>query len=237
MPRIQMPRTLFLFDIDGTLVRRAGPHHRLALVDAVRRVTGIDARIDHVPVQGMLDPVIIATMLRDAGASASLIRRAMPAIVDQAQNIYLRTCPRDLKAKTTPGARATLARLRRKGIPTGLVTGNLSRIAWRKVESAGLHHYLSFGAFAEAAPDRAGLARLAMNHARRRGWLQPDTRVWLVGDHESDIAAARANSIGSIAVATGLSSSSDLANQRPDLLLDSLEAMPWDQVLGPMLSR
>ena len=32
---------LFLFDIDGTLVRRAGPHHRQALVDAVREVTGV----------------------------------------------------------------------------------------------------------------------------------------------------------------------------------------------------
>jgi len=33
---------LVLFDIDGTLVRRAGPHHRQALVDAVHRVTGGD---------------------------------------------------------------------------------------------------------------------------------------------------------------------------------------------------
>ncbi len=33
-------RSLVLFDIDGTLVRRAGAHHREALVQGVRRVTG-----------------------------------------------------------------------------------------------------------------------------------------------------------------------------------------------------
>src|ERR1022692_2788549 len=43
-----MPPTpaLVLFDIDGTLVRRAGPHHRQALVDAVRRVTGLETSTD-----------------------------------------------------------------------------------------------------------------------------------------------------------------------------------------------
>jgi phosphoglycolate phosphatase-like HAD superfamily hydrolase len=223
-------KLLFLFDIDGTLTRRAGPHHRDALVIAARRVTGIDVRIDHVPVQGMLDPVILATMLRDAGAPASLIRRAMPAIIATAQAIYLDTCPRDLRSKVCPGARALLAKLRRKNIPAGLVTGNLSRIAWRKMRSAGLADYLQFGAFAESAATRAGLARLAMNHARRRGWLEPKTKVWLVGDHENDIAAAKANGIGVVSVATGLSPREDLAREHPDILIDDLRALPWDQI-------
>jgi phosphoglycolate phosphatase len=56
-----MPPTpaLVLFDIDGTLVRRAGPHHRQALVDAVRRVTGLETSTDGIPVHGMLDPDIL----------------------------------------------------------------------------------------------------------------------------------------------------------------------------------
>jgi beta-phosphoglucomutase-like phosphatase (HAD superfamily) len=38
-------RALVLFDIDGTLVRRAGPHHREALVEAVRAPTGWTPRL------------------------------------------------------------------------------------------------------------------------------------------------------------------------------------------------
>jgi phosphoglycolate phosphatase-like HAD superfamily hydrolase len=221
---------LFLFDIDGTLVRRAGPHHREALVEAVRRVTGFETDIGRVPVQGMLDPVIIETMLRTAGAPEALIGRSMPAMLREAQRIYEQTCPRDLKSKVCPAARPTLARLKRRGIPAGLVTGNLSRIAWRKMRSAGLAQYLRFGAFSESAADRAGLVRLALNQARRRGWLRRETRVWLVGDHENDILAARANSVGSIAVATGLSGRAELAAHAPDVLLDDLRSFPWDRV-------
>jgi beta-phosphoglucomutase-like phosphatase (HAD superfamily) len=50
------PNALVLFDIDGTLVRRAGPHHRIALVEAIRRVTRLETTTEGVPVAGMLDP-------------------------------------------------------------------------------------------------------------------------------------------------------------------------------------
>jgi phosphoglycolate phosphatase len=46
---------LVLFDIDGTLLRGAGPHHKLALVEGVRRVTGHQGSLDHVRTHGMLD--------------------------------------------------------------------------------------------------------------------------------------------------------------------------------------
>ena len=67
-----MPGPLVLFDIDGTLLRRAGPHHREALVAAVRRATGIETTTEGVPVQGMLDRDIVAAMLESAGASQQI---------------------------------------------------------------------------------------------------------------------------------------------------------------------
>ena len=71
-------RALVLFDIDGTLVRRAGPHHREALVEAVRKVTGLDTTTENIPVHGMLDSDILARMMRDAGAPEELILRHLP---------------------------------------------------------------------------------------------------------------------------------------------------------------
>src|SRR6266700_1078406 len=84
---------LVLFDIDGTLIRRAGPHHREALVDAVRQVTGLRTTTDHIPVHGMLDPDILTRMMLDARATPAQIRLAMPAIVEAAQSLYEMTCP------------------------------------------------------------------------------------------------------------------------------------------------
>src|SRR5580658_3811906 len=91
--KIAMSRALVLFDIDGTLVRRAGPHHREALEKAIRQVTGIETTTDGIPVQGMLDRDIVRLMLREAGASEAFVRRHMAAIVARAQRIYARSCP------------------------------------------------------------------------------------------------------------------------------------------------
>ncbi len=111
-------RSLVLFDIDGTLLRRAGPHHREALVEAVRKSTGLETTTDNVPVQGMLDRDIVEEMLRNVGASAAFIRRHMPGVVKEAQRIYARNCP-DLRRRVCPGVRMLLYKLSRRGVTTG----------------------------------------------------------------------------------------------------------------------
>jgi phosphoglycolate phosphatase len=220
MPAEPAP-ALALFDIDGTLIRRAGPHHREALVEAVRRATGIETTTDGIPVYGMLDPDIIRLMLLQAGATQRAIRAAMPSIVQEAQSIYVRICPA-LERKTCPGVRRLLARIERSGIPMALVTGNLVDIGWKKMERAGLKRYFRFGAFAGMARDRPGLARIAICHARAEKWIRRGAPVSLIGDAPADILAARANGARSIAVATGLVARESLAAYDPDVLLDDL---------------
>jgi len=224
-------KALVLFDIDGTLLRRAGPHHREALIAAVRRATGLETTTDGVPVAGMLDRDIARAMLRAAGASETAIRRAMPHVVEQAQRIYARTCP-DLRAKVCPGARMLLYRLSRRGIPAGLVTGNLTRIGWKKMERAGLRDYFRFGAFAELAQDRAGLVRIALDHARKQSWIDASSPVALIGDHPNDIRAARAHGVRAVAVGTGLIGQEELAKHLPDLLVSDMRELTIERLLG-----
>ena len=212
---------LVLFDIDGTLVRRAGPHHREALVEGIRRVTGLESTTEGIPVQGMLDPDILTLMLRHAGASRQQIGEALPAIMHAAERHYLRVCPA-LHAKHCPGVEPLLRRLRRRGILLGLVTGNLTRIGWRKLERAGLRDYFRLGAFGEMAKTRAGLARLAIGEARRNGWIARGAPVSLIGDAPADILAARANGIRIISVKTGITPPDELRALNPDFLLPNL---------------
>lgn len=214
-------RALVLFDIDGTLVRRAGPHHREALVVAVRRITGIETTTEGIPVQGMLDPDILAAMMRRAGAASTTIRKAMPEVLRAAERYYLRVCPA-LHSKHCPGVEPVLQRLARRGVLLGLVTGNLTRIGWRKLERAGLRSYFPFGAFGEMAKTRAGLARIAIREARHRGWIDRRAPVSLIGDAPSDVIAARANGIRAIAVQTGITPVAELRAQKPDFLLTNL---------------
>ena len=214
-------RALVLFDIDGTLVRRAGPHHRESLVHAVRRVTGLETTTEGIPVQGMLDPDILRVMMRTAGARQAAVRAAMPELLRAAERHYQRVCP-PLHGKHCPAVVTVLERLRRRGILLALVTGNLTRIGWRKLERAGLREYFSFGAFGEMARTRDGLARLAIAEARRHSWIARDTPISLVGDAPQDILAARANGIRAISVKTGITPPAELEALRPDVLLATL---------------
>jgi phosphoglycolate phosphatase len=225
---------LALFDIDGTLIRRAGPHHRQALEEAIRRVVGVDTSTDGIPLFGMLDPDIIREMLRREGVSERKTRAALPEIAAAAGRIYVRTCP-PIERKTCPGVRRLLRGLERRGVALALVTGNLTRIGWWKLERAGLRRYFRFGAFGDMAPDRAALARIAVRHARRQGWIGKDAPVTLIGDAPADVLAARAGGIRSIAVATGLVSRERLESYAPDLALDDLRALRPEDLLEDVL--
>ena len=207
--------SVMLFDIDGTLVRRSGPYHRDALSVAVREVFGIETTTDGIPVHGMLDPDILCAMLARAGVEKAVARAAMNQLQLAAEEYYLQVCP-DLRHAACPGVRPLLQRLRRKRVPLALVTGNFTRIGWRKLERAGLSRYFQFGAFAEMAKTRAELAAIA---ARELGAQGP---VYLVGDAPSDIEAARANAFTSVSVHTGVSGREELAALEPDYLLRNL---------------
>jgi phosphoglycolate phosphatase-like HAD superfamily hydrolase len=153
----------------------------------------------------------------------------MPEIYVQAQRIYVRTCP-DIRRKTCPGVRSLLYRLTRRQATLALVTGNLTKIGWKKLECAGLKHYFAFGAFAEMATTRAGLAKIAIAQARKTGAIGKDSPIALVGDAPSDILAAKANGIRSISVATGISTRDELAVHAPDVLIDDLRQLSWEML-------
>ncbi|MDE3195784.1 MAG: HAD family hydrolase [Acidobacteriota bacterium] len=208
---------LILFDIDGTLVRRAGPHHRRALEEAVRQVTGVPATTDGIPLHGMLDPDIIRLMLDAAGIQGDL-----PGIMEAAENIYDATVPADLSDKTCPGVIELLTRLEASGAVLALVTGNLTRIGWRKLERAGVGRFFRFGAFGEEAETRGGLARIAIEKARRDYEVGRNAAVALVGDTANDVIAARENGIRSIAVRTGVTPAGELEACSPDHIYNDL---------------
>ncbi|HWR51716.1 MAG TPA: HAD family hydrolase [Bryobacteraceae bacterium] len=224
-------KALVLFDIDGTLIRRAGPQHKEAMMEAVFRVTGLKTSFDGIPLYGMLDPDIITGMMRNAGASRAAIRAAMPEIVRRAQSIYVRNSPDSIARRMCPGVKRLLDRLTREQVLIGLVTGNLTRIGWKKMERAGLREYFHFGAFGEMATTRGGLAKLAIRRARQEGWIARRARTSLIGDAPADVLAAKQSGAQAIAVATGVVPADQLLGCEPDLLLNDLRELKLEMVL------
>jgi phosphoglycolate phosphatase-like HAD superfamily hydrolase len=224
--------TLILFDIDGTLLRGAGSHHKDALIEAIRRVTGVTCSFEGIDTSGRLDRDLIRTLLASSFLSQRRIQRDMPRIILEAQLCYQQSCTIDLRPKVLPGVVKALNELQRRQIPLALVTGNLTAIAWHKLELAGLRDYFAFGAFAEQGRTRARLAQLAAWQAKRRGLVKPGCAVTLIGDHANDIAAAKANGFKAIAVATGIMPLEELRLHSPDLLLENLTQLPFDSLFA-----
>jgi len=216
---------LVLFDIDGTLMRGAGSHHKQALIEGIRRVTGVDTHLDGVPTSGTLDRDLITIMLRVAGYGERRIRASLRQIMSETQNCYVDRCQIDLSPFVCTGVREFISEVSERGAVLGLVTGNLSQIGWRKVELAGLRSYFSLGAFAEDGRTRARLARVARHRAVRARLVTKDCPVTLIGDHANDVEAAQTNGFQSVAVATGVMPLEELRTLRPDFLVRDLREL------------
>jgi phosphoglycolate phosphatase len=224
--------SLILFDIDGTLLRGAGPHHKNALIEGVRRATGLSTTFEGIDTAGQLDRDLIVALLRAGGMNEQEIQPVIAEILIECRRCYSTNCAADLSGFVCKGAREALVELRARGAVLALVTGNLSDIGWRKMELAGLRDFFSLGSFSEDGVTRAELARTAAFRAREQRLVSADCRVALIGDHANDIQAARANGFQAIAVASGVMSAAELAPFAPDILLDSLSELDCRAIMS-----
>ena len=216
---------LFLFDIDGTLLAGMPPAHRMALCDAARLVYGVSLEPVHLgKTAGLTDSVISRRMLVAAGVEQDTLAGGLPAFYEAAADAYERHVPDDLRPYRTPHAAESLAWLRAHDVRLGLVTGNIQRLAWRKLAAAGLDEYFSIGAFGDEAESRDDLPPLALIRAEQRFGVRfvPDA-VYVIGDTPADIACGAASRFRTVAVATGPEHSlDDLRACQPDFAFPDL---------------
>jgi phosphoglycolate phosphatase-like HAD superfamily hydrolase len=209
----------YLFDIDGTLLRDPDRIHMGSFVPSVLQVTGFEVSLDGVPVYGSTDTAILREACRQAGIPSQVLEPQVAAILDAMCQTVAKQ--RDqMRIVLMPGVRDALAHLARKGALLGVATGNLEAIGWIKIEKAGLREWFHFGGFSDHFPIRAELVANAVRKAREMAGA--GARVCVVGDTPRDIAAARANALPVIAVATGNYSFEALLEGRPEVCASSL---------------
>lgn len=215
-------KAVVLFDIDGTLMRGAGVHHKEALMEGIHRVTGRNTSFENIDTAGKLDRDLIESLLLALNCPKSDIASAIEEIISECQKAYCANCSLDLGGFVLKGARETLTTLQDAGAVLGLVTGNLSAIGWRKMELSGLRRFFSFGAFSEDGETRAQVARIAEQRARQVHGVPSRCPVSLIGDHRNDVEAAKANGFRAVAVASGVMSVAELSEFQPDILIETL---------------
>lgn len=126
---------------------------------------------------------------------------------------FARRCPGDLSDRVVPRMPELLSWLAgRDDVRLSLLTGNLEPIARLKLNRAGIGGFFARGqgAFGSDDEDRVALPAIARARAGRRTAPHPPERTWIIGDTPRDIACARADGCGCLAVTTGPHGPEDL---------------------------
>ena len=215
------PRIL-LFDIDGTLVSTGGAG-AVAWKRAFEDLYGIPADIGEFTDAGMTDP--------DVGAKtfeAVLHRKPTPRELAQIVQRRLEHLPEAVAEsegyRVLPGVPERLKQLSRAGHLLGIITGNGDGAAAIKLARGDLNRWFTFGAYASAGVDRAGIVRRAVERGEAMlGENVPNEYIYVIGDTPLDIQAAHAVDCTAIGVATGHYDREALLEAGADHVLDTLE--------------
>lgn len=211
-----------LFDIDGTLCRLGGAG-REALARGAARALHVPldaarAATAQMDFRGRIDPALIDELVRRLDREPGARDAAVAAA-------YLAELPATLAGATRellPGVREILAALEARGdVLVGLLTGNVRAGARLKLGCFDLGWLVDRpGGFGEDGRDRREVAEAGVAAAVAAG-AHPE-RVFVVGDTEHDVAAARHAGARAVGVCTGWTGRDILEASRPDLLLVDL---------------
>ena len=205
-------RPLLIFDIDGTLLEVRGVG-RQALNSAFHDLFGLEGALDALDFAGATDYEHFAHLCELHPDVVS------PADAPRFFFHYAKTLVvllSSARLAPLPGVTALLARLSRSGWPVTLGTGNTQTGAYAKLGAAGLAGYFPHGGF--SAPGRS---RRDIIVAARCGF-PPQYPAVVVGDTPRDIAAAHAEHLPVIGVATGRFSVPALVEAGADAVLADL---------------
>lgn len=210
---------LYLFDIDGTLLRahRAGGR---AFDEVFARHHGLVRASEGFKFGGRTDPSIF-----DEIFAAKLGRPPRDAERDAFIEAYVPLLRGYIAESGVTVFASVVDTLRwlaaRPEVVLGVATGNVRGGAEAKLAAAGLDGYFALGGYACDSPVRAELVAAGIARGRARGDID---EVVVIGDTPHDITAARACGAVALAVTTGSFSAEALADA--DVVFDGLGELP-----------
>ena len=211
---------IWLFDIDGTLIRTNGVGQR-SMEMAIESAFGIESDFDDVRFSGRTDYAITTDIFRMKDVSDT------PSNRQKFHDEYLKFLERNLKTCTgqvLPGVLDLLNILANQAnVRLGLLTGNIEQAAVFKLKHFELHHFFEFGGFGNHDRDRNDVAKRAYKAACES--LETEVsrnKVWVIGDTPADIQCGESIGANTIAVATGSFPADQMASYRPNHLVQNL---------------
>lgn len=219
----QLP-ALVLFDFDGTLMDclpdlAAGVDRMLADVGRlpagetkVSKWVGNGAAV--LVRRALLDRYDVMDVNSDTELDVELFERALALFLSHYGEVSGR------QSRLYPGVIACLDALDELDIPMGLVTNKPLPFTEHLLHQFELNSYFQLVLGGDCLPEKKPHP-LPLQHAMQIFSALP-SQTLMVGDSSNDILAAKAAGCPVVAVSYGFNHGKSVANQQPDLILDSL---------------
>lgn len=215
---------LILWDIDQTLIE-AGRLDRQIWATIASDLADT-RRVPIEVVQGSTISTILRAALMRHGVSAERADELLPMAL--AAEVTALSDAEKLRGtgRALPGAHASLAHLASfdRPIVQSILTGNQQDSARLKLHAFGLleHVDLAAGAYGSDAEERPALVPIARQRTSSRYGAGQESPTVLIGDSVRDVAAAHRNDAAVIAVCSGSTTASELAEAGADAVLPDL---------------
>jgi phosphoglycolate phosphatase-like HAD superfamily hydrolase len=226
MIKFSLMKTLLLFDIDGTLLLTGGAG-KVAFEEAFEEIFEVPNAWGNLDPHGRTDPAIF-----DEVAKRVLGRLLSPGefdlLMERYEEIFEERIQQSPQFRLMPGVIEILGHLSRDpNIFLALATGNFERAGRMKLKHGAVEHYFMTGGFGNDARERDNilLAAVAYSEELAREHFEKN-RIFVIGDTEYDIAAAKKAGVRSIAVLTNGRTWKDFEQDPPDHILNDLTDIP-----------
>ena len=184
---------------------------------------GKDIHDVHIPdFHGMTDLQIIKEIAENIGYPFENIKHKLVEIWHNLSNDFVKYCTKE-NIDLMPGAVDLIKILHGDNrVKLGLLTGNIKRNAYAKLDVFDLSDYFPIGSFGDDSFDRNELPVIAFRRANEyySGANFNNKNSLLTGDSPRDIECGRTNKIAVLAVSTGGSSKEELLQHNPDYIFD-----------------
>jgi phosphoglycolate phosphatase-like HAD superfamily hydrolase len=212
---------IILFDVDGTVINAGGAGMR-ALNRAISQMGGMDNVCNFLELQGSTDRVNFEN------AFYSAFKRK-PNKMEYARivKLYKKNLPYEIECSVKNGKYFKIKGIEkflkllsnRDDVLIGLATGNLEEGAYIKLGPSELKKYFLFGGFGENYHKREDILKSAVKNAQKilKKEIKPSD-VYVIGDTEKDIIAAKNLNYHSACVLDGFGDKKKIVRSGPELI-------------------
>ena len=219
-------KKLLLFDIDGTLLLTGGAG-KIAFEEAFEEIFEVPNSWGSLDPHGKTDPAIFDEVAKRT-LGCLLSPGEFDLLMERYEELFEERIQQSPRFELMPGVVEILEHLSKApDIFLALATGNFERAGRMKLKRGAIEHYFLAGGFGNDARNRDEilLAAVAYSEELARERFGKD-RIFVVGDTEYDIAAAKKTGLRSIAVLTNGRTRKHFEEDPPDHILDDLTDIP-----------